>query len=424
MIYVRGYGMRKILFAFFGILLSFCANGAQIANVEYVHLMLKQHYGIEVPYNPALKDVHAAANMKYLLTAVDIANQMLNGQKITDYGNSEYATTRAADTVAVDTMVRDYVRDYKFFATTTPDTESFSFSISASGVFFIDWGDGKRESFNKTNTNATTYSHDYATAGEYTIKIGGHRTGGNSISFQNNLNLAKIDGSLGQIFCTIKTSTGAINNPSFKGVFQGCANLGGTIPSDLFSGLYGQPVPGMFYLLFANCSGLTGEIPLRLFADVSGKPTTNLFQNTFKGCSGLTGEIPAGLFAGIHGSAVYCTFNGTFQGCSGLGGAIPENLFGGISGSPGNSMFAHTFSGCRGLTSIPDNLFGDISGEAIQWMFTNTFYGCSGLTGESAKINGKYLYEIWPDATSGQVGGMYYNAKQLTDYADIPATWK
>ena len=76
--------MRKILFALFGVFLSVCANGAQIANVEYVHLMLKQHYGIEVPYNPTLKDVHAAANMKYLLTAVDIANQMLTGQKITD----------------------------------------------------------------------------------------------------------------------------------------------------------------------------------------------------------------------------------------------------------------------------------------------------------------------------------------------------
>lgn len=422
--------MRKILFALFGVFLSVCANGAQIANVEYVHLMLKQHYGIEVPYNPVLKDVHAAANMKYLLTAVDIANQMLNGQKITDYGNSEYATTRAADTIVVDTMVRDYVRDYKFFATTTPDTESFEFSISASGVFFIDWGDGNTEVLKRTNTTATTYSHDYATAGEYIIKIGGHATGYSAswsvsaISFNKNTNLAGITGSIGRVFSTIKKADGKILQPSFYLLFSGCTNLTSEIPSELFSGLYGQPVAAMFYLLFANCSGLTGEIPSRLFADVSGKPTTNLFQSTFKGCSGLTGEIPAGLFAGIHGSAVYCTFNGTFQGCSGLGGAIPENLFGGISGSPGNSMFAHTFSGCRGLTSIPDNLFGDISGDAILWMFTNMFYGCSGLTGESAKINGKYLYEIWPDATSAQVGYMYYNAKQLTDYADIPAAWK
>jgi hypothetical protein len=206
--------MRKILFALFGVFLSVCANGAQIANVEYVHLMLKQHYGIEVPYNPVLKDVHSAANMKYLLTAVDIANQMLNGQKITDYGNSEYATTRAADTIAVDTMVRDYVRDYKFFATTTPDTESFEFSISASGVFYIDWGDGNTEVLKRTNTTATTYSHDYSAPGEYTIKIGGRATGYNStnlvpaINFDANKNLAAISGSIGKIFSTIEKSDG------------------------------------------------------------------------------------------------------------------------------------------------------------------------------------------------------------------------
>ena len=54
---------------------------------------------------------------------------------------------------------------------------------------------------------ATTYSHEYATAGEYVIKIGGYRTCGNSISFASNLNLAKIEGSLGAIFHTIKNRT-------------------------------------------------------------------------------------------------------------------------------------------------------------------------------------------------------------------------
>ena len=510
--------MRKILFALFGVFLSVCANGAQIANVEYVHLMIKQYTGVDVPYNSELKDVHAAANMKYLLTAVDIANQMLNGQKITDYGNSEYATTRAADTVAVDTMVRDYVRDYKFFATTTPDTESFEFSISASGVFHIDWGDGKREGVRKSDTSVMQLNHVYDMPGEYVIKIAGYSTGyahpahGSAISFAGNTNLAKIDGNLGHIFKTVAPKV--YFQPSFANLFSGCVNLSGQIPSGLFGGIYGQPILMMFESLFNGCSNLTGEIPgdlfagidgvlvaslfnstfkgcsglmagipAGLFAGVHGAPGQSTFANTFSGCSGLTGSIPAGLFAGLDGAPAVYMFMGTFSGCSGLTGEIPAGLFAGLDGAPVVRMFEGTFSGCRGLTGIgagvfgnlygapaafmfrdtflgcsgltgnipsglfgnlygataqymfsqtfsgcsgligdiPDGLFGNISGVATPRMFYATFSGCSGLTGESAKINGKYLYEIWPDETAVL---MYRGCKNLTDYADIPATWK
>ena len=113
------------------------AKSAQIANVEYIHKLIEQHHGVHVPYNSELTNPQVAANMKYLLTTIDAANSILSGGKITDYGNSEYATTVATDTVATLEMVRDHVRNYKFFATTTPDTTSFSFTISASGVFHI-----------------------------------------------------------------------------------------------------------------------------------------------------------------------------------------------------------------------------------------------------------------------------------------------
>ena len=52
-----------------------------------------------------------------------------------------------------------------------------------------------------------------------------------------------------------------------------------------------------------------------------------------------------------------------------------------------------------------------------------TFYGCTSLTGQSAQINGKYLYNIWPSATEEQVGSAYGNATGLTDYASMPAIW-
>ena len=485
--------MKRVLFGIFCMLFCGVCNSAQIVNVEYIHKLIEQQYGITVPYNSELTNPHVAANMKYLLTTIDAANSILNGEQITDYGTSEYATNVATDTVAALEMVRDHVRDYKFFATTTPDTTSFSFSISASGVFHIDWGDGTRESYRKNNTTATTYSHEYADAGEYVIKIGGYATvyknlwDQSVIRFANKTNIAKIEGSIGAIFSTIKKADGTVSNPSFVNFFSGCTNLAGTIPPDLFKGIYGQPVSQMYAGIFAGCNNLTGTIPENLFGVLSGTPSNHMFSGTFRGCSGLigdipknifrnisgepadgmyrhtfngcsslTGSIPENLFGDIHGSHKNFMFQGTFDGCKGLTGSIPKNLFGTlsgtpkqamfdgtfsgcaglsgnipdglfgyISGTPANTMFYYTFRGCSGLTgSIPENLFGILSGAPATSMFGVTFMGCSGLTGPSAKINGQYLYEIWPDATTTQVVGMYRGATGLTDYADIPSTWK
>lgn len=41
-----------------------------------------------------------------------------------------------------------------------------------------------------------------------------------------------------------------------------------------------------------------------------------------------------------------------------------------------------------------------------------------------ARMNGQYLYEIWPNATSSEVGGMYGDATKLSDYSSIPSAWK
>lgn len=46
--------------------------------------------------------------MKYLLTVVDIANEYLNDEKTTNYGDGEYATLAAADKIATDTAIDTY----------------------------------------------------------------------------------------------------------------------------------------------------------------------------------------------------------------------------------------------------------------------------------------------------------------------------
>ena len=357
--------MRRILFAVIGCFTVFCAHAAQIVNVDYVHKLIAQEWDISVPIKT--DNIMAAANMKYLLTAVDVANEILNGEKTTDYGNGEFATLHAADTIATNQAVETLVKKeqkHEFTLTTIPNTNSFDFRIAAAGEFVVDWGDGTVENITKLYDNDSYYSHEYATAGEYTIGLSGQATAYNilcddfaSIRFQSGSEIASIDGSLGAIFGTL--TDGSRSQPCFRYTFGNAYNI--------------------------------KTIPANLFAGISGAPASDMFDGTFSGCSGLT--------------------------------SIPSDLFTGISGAPASGMFSGTFYGCSGLTSIPENLFGNISGTAQGRMFYRTFYNCISLTGPSARINGQYLYEIWPDATSGQVGDMYYNATGLDDYRCIPTVW-
>ena len=372
------------------------AQSAQVANVEYIHLLIKQEWGIEVPYYP--ENAKLVANMEYLLTVVDRANLMLNGEETTSYASDPvYATKQAVDTIAVNQAVETLIKKLAdFYVTTTPNTSSFSFQISAAGDFTVDWGDGDVETINKTNTTNTTYSHTYDTAGEYTIGISGEATAYNTststaaISFKDNRNTAGISGSLGAIFGTLPSGT----QPRFYRTFYNNSNLTGEIPADLFAGISGTPASYMFERTFSGCSGLTGTIPENLFGDLSGAPADGMFSSTFSGCSGLTG-IGGPLFAGISGSPAYQMFSGTFQNCSGLTGEIPLGLF------------------------------GDLTNNNRSFMFESTFYNCSGLTGPSARMpDGTYLYNFFMSASYMHINGMYSGATGLSDYDSMPTSWK
>ena len=316
-------------------------QSAQVVNVEYIHTAIADKWDITIPYNREITNVGVAANMKYLLTAIDVANELLNGEKTTDYGNGEFATMVAADTVATDTAVETLVKKaeekYKFFITTTPDTSSFDFSISAAGEFYIDWGDGKTETITRTNATNTSYTHTYDTAGTYVISFGGKATGYNwticnwsscnstSISFMDNSNIATVAGSLGEIFGILSDGT------------------------------------------MAN------------------------FSHTFYGCENMTN--------------------------------VSDNLFLDKDGLVTSYRFYSSFAKCRSLTSIPENLFGTNPDIFNDQYFEATFWRCAALTGPSAKINGKYLYEIWPTARFDMFGA-YCDANNLSDYSLMPSSWK
>ena len=268
--------------------------------------------------------------------------------------------------------------EFPFIMTTTPKTKSFSFNISAAGKFYIDWGDGKTETIEKANTGEQTISHSYNNAGAHKIKLGGKATWYDSrydaaITFYKNLNLAKIDGSLGQIFSTLSDGTQPrFGTPwNWHGTFQGCTNLTGNIPAELFSGIYGAPAERMFHSTFDGCSGLTGSIPENLFAGVSGAPAELMFASTFRDCSNLSGSIPENLFTGVSGTPAEGMFYYTFDGCSNLSGSIPEKLFARISGAPASHMFSGTFNGCSGLSGTMDNL-GNIKNKKAPSAVTET----------------------------------------------------
>ncbi len=280
------------------------------------------------------------------------------------------------------TNVKDCNTTSEFVVTTTSDTTTFSFRMSAAGTFYVDWGDGNIETIIKNDTTDATFVHEYNVMGAYNIGFFGqataYATSTTAISFSGNKNVAGISGSLGAIFGTLSSGT----NPRFGSTFYSCSNMTGSIPAGLFSGVSGKPVDSMFASTFYGCSGLSGSIPADLFRTIEGAPAAYMFGGTFYGCSGLTGSIPEDLFAGISGAPQVNMFHDMFFGCKGLTGSIPENLFAGISGSPRRSVFLGVFNGCTGLTgNIPAGLFRGIKGAPDTYMFSKTFRNCSGLTG-------------------------------------------
>ncbi len=427
--------MIKHLLFLLSVFIAPAAFAAEMVNVEYIHKAIESRWDITVPYNPALGNPRVAANMKYLLTAVDRANEII-GSDAPKYGTGEFATLAAADTVATQDAVNRLIADAvqpKFTITTTPDTTSFNFDMSARGRFVIDWGDGNRDVIVRKDTNAATYSHTYKTAGEYKIGLSGRGTGYNDadyhlnptpvITFRYNENIAAIAGSLGAIFGTIGDGSSMWQQPVFRNALRECKNLNSEIPADLFKGVHGAPRDWMFAGTFQG-SGFIGSIPENLFSGISGPPVYAVFNNTFVNTK-LTGSIPEKLFAGIRGAPAAYMFAGTFDYTSGLTGAIPAKLFAGISGAPAIYMYHATFRDNTGITGeIPENLFGNISGDAADYMFAYTFVGCTGITGSSARMNGKYLYDIWPDAPEFTSFQCYHQLTQLSDYESIPANWK
>ncbi len=291
--------------------------------------------------------------------------------------------------------------DAKFTIITKP-ISYFEFRISASGKFYVDWGDGNITEYVKTDKSSLPIYHTYSDSQTRTIRIGGLADGYSTtadtavISFANWAGqtntydaIEYISGSLAQIFPTIENGDTLATQPRFWRTFNGCTNLKGQLSEDLFAELQGKPVEHMFYSTFMGCKNITGPIPEHFFGGISGQPASYMFDGTFSGCEKLGSEngvptysIPENLFANITGTTVPHMFPGTFFDCKSLTGTIPENLFVNISGEPKERIFAATFSGCENLSGeIPSGLFANISGPLVDKSFRRTFKDTYSLEG-------------------------------------------
>lgn len=302
--------------------------------------------------------------------------------------------------------------------------------------FTVDYGDGTGE-YKITSAKDENKVHTYKDAGVYTVTIKGkcsvfefskdstskdkitkivqwgnvfNKSTWNGVDFLNCTNLR------GKIPSPSKNSFAKITY-NWQGIFNGCKNIEGPIPSDFFANCTPDTVNSAFF----GCENLTGSIPENLFANcpeveifgddwwggcfcscknLTGKIPENLFKNNkkvknfhgvFRGCKNLTGSIPENLFSNCLDAE---NFWWTFYGCSGLTGSIPENLF---ANNSKVKSFAATFAYCRNLTgSIPENLFANCP-EVTQFAYVymdGIFARCSGLTGSIPENLFKYNTKV------------------------------
>ena len=446
---------KKYAIVLFGIFLTMVAH-ANIATDGYLHKRISERWNITVPHDTTPDNI---VSLRYLMSVIDIANEILNQKKTSDYLNDEkYARNAIASTATTDYAVENLIKraeiEYPFsFVPSDIFGNMAAFILTATGTFYIDWGDGTKETVEWPREDDDYFVRHYYSDGlapsAHTVKLGGRATDYRydnitSIAFatiEDGALITSFDGCLGCVFPTLPNGkqpvfsmtfgyapitsipeklfdgiSGAPGPNMFAGTFIG-ANIT-SIPENLFDGLSGTPAAGMFANTFTGTS--ITSIPAGLFAKIQGTPAASMFASTFA-YTPIT-SIPEKLFDGISGAPAEGMFESTFTGTSIT--SIPAGLFAKIQGAPAEDMFMATFRECPSLTTIGDGLFGDIHGPEANDMFEDTFLRCTSLTGPSATVgtahNKQYLYQRWPDY-SGAAAYTYDTG--LDDYDCIPKHW-
>lgn len=210
----------------------------------------------------------------------------------------------------------------------------------------------------------------------------------------------------------------------FTATFAGCSSLE-NIPATLFAS---NTKAKQFSETFADCSSIRA-IPAGLL-DACVDITT--VKGMFHGCTALE-VIPEGLFAN---NIAITSFERTFAECKSLK-SIPADLFSSIGTKTTAITFAECFADCLSLESLPVSLFDTV--RRINYI-DSCFEGCVSLTGESpytiiiaedgtqSKV---HLYERtkgddfpYAPTSSSAHASCFAGCTSLTDYNDMPSTWR
>lgn len=378
----------------FGVAITYDLNGGQLPNGDTIYQIDSSNAGtvLDNPTRDGYIFAGWCAESDYTAATSTCSNRL--GLETITNGDVSKTMVRwtVPDNVANNTTYIALWEEDKFQIKTTNNTDEFVFSISASGNFWVDWGDGNIEYINKNNTDDIIYSHTYTTTASYVIHFGGLATGyidlesdeiapAITFSYSDNNNADKVlavTGSLGAIFPTLHNGANNTDYPIFVATFAQCTSLT-SIPSDLFRGVSGS-------------------------ADY-------MFANTFWGCTSLK-SIPSGLFSGVSGAAE-AMFSGTFMDCTSLT-SLPNSLFPNITSAPTTQMFSVMFYGCTNLSGyVPATLFGNMNSNnysvgPMEYIFGNTNLNTSCPVGTRQYLTGFeddwYLDENCTDPNDSNCG--------------------
>lgn len=305
----------------------------------------------------------------------------------------------------------------KFSVTTRSNATTLIWTMSATGPFYVDCGDGgtltqsgtttgstiSGNTITRTGTDSTTYTCTWVSSGAHTVRFGGTATGYNTSTSVPTISFYQFSGGTQAKVASVSGSLGAM-----------FPVVGGNIPR--------------FYQTFYNCNRLT-SLPAGLFSGIDTSSATNtsyMFNGTFNN-TGIT-SIPAGLFSGVDTSSATNTrymFFSTFGGCSSLT-SLPAGLFSAIDTSSATDtsyMFYSTFSR-TGITSLPAGLFSAIdtsSATNTSQMFYQTFYNCSSLGGYIPPTT--FPSTIHPGSNNTKMWYRIFNNTQLATSCDsFPGT--
>ena len=267
--------------------------------------------------------------------------------------------------------------------TEMPPNSEFVFYISASGTFFVDWGDGTIEIIEHPTVKTNRLSHRYSTTGVYRIGLSGSATGyadSYCVGFMGNQYVNEVDGSLIDVFGILSDGT----NPKFTYSFTGCGNLS-KISKDLFAG-YNGGTKQMFNSTFSSTYSLK-EIPEGLFDSIT-TAAPDMFNVTFAS-SGLT-SLPSGMFKNITGKPESNMFLSTFHSVKDLQGYVPANMFENMDSVDYESgPMSAIFYGTNLAEQCPENMYQYKTGFEVDWSDkvacspcpagTTSFAGASGI---------------------------------------------